>query len=152
MFFFFLSAHSRNQKHLTYRKMISTFTSSTCSWMKTWSFSRRGEREVFKVPRVGWVLDDSLLKLDVGGLFVRRLRAGLRPVSDHTLCRLCVCVCVQDGGQRKRKGVGRSERGSQQPRSWPRALQAELVTLRKAKLKNNREANCILWLWLLYGC
>lgn len=65
---------------------------------------------------------------------------------------VCVCVCVQDGGQRKGKGVGRSERGSQQPRSWPRALQAELVTLRKAKLKNNREANCILWLWLLYGC
>lgn len=30
---------------------------------------------------------------------------------------VCVCVCVQDGGQRKGEGVGRSERGSQQPRS-----------------------------------
>lgn len=40
---------------------------------------------------------------DVGGLFVRRLRAGLRPVSDHTLCRLCVCVCARWGAK---KGEG----------------------------------------------
>ena len=113
----------------------------------------RGVSERFLKPRVS-AADELWMILFYSWMSAAFLSVGSGLVSVLFLTTpsvVCVCVCAR-WGQRKGKGAGRSERGSQQPRSWPRALQAELVTLRQAKLKNNREANCLLWLWRQYGC
>lgn len=79
--------------------------------------------------------------------------AGLRPVSDHTLCHVYVyvCVCLQRG-KGKEKEMWQSEEANSHVHDRA-VVQAELVTLRsKALLKTTKKkANCILWLLLLYG-
>lgn len=100
------SDQTHNQKHITYRQMISTFTSSISSWVKPANMELilvgGVDMSVYKKnPDAGrWALDESPLSECSSGLTHIHtagwrcltagliVRAGPRPFSDHTLCHL----------------------------------------------------------------